>query len=293
MNPDILLRPLHALDEFHRCVQISREVWGESDLETEPFTTFVIADQTGGQVLGAIDGNILVGYTKAYIGCHDHKTPKLHSHITAVLPSHRDRRVGRQLKLFQREDALRRGIRLIEWTFDPLETKNAHFNINRLGAICRRYIPNFYGITSSPLHRGMPTDRLLVEWHLESKRVIAAINDLTPEPRECPAHVHLPFPVAQGEIVACPPPSGGSPAAFSSFTPALRSEPTRAAGVSAGPAPQAAPAPSQTPDISSLIEIQSRIRAEFTDWFSRGYAVLGVRSTLSGVDYCLAPYSDF
>jgi predicted GNAT superfamily acetyltransferase len=132
----------------------------------------------------------------------------------------------------------------------------------------------------------MPTDRLLVEWHLDSKRVIAAINDLTPEPRECPAaHVHLPLAVAQGE--------SSSPAAFSSFTPAPRSESTRGAGVSPASAPQAAPAPSQTPDISSLIEIQSRIRAEFTDWFSRGYAVLGVRSTLSGVDYCLAPYSDF
>ena len=213
--------------------------------------------------------------------------------MTAVLSSLRDRRVGRQLKLFQREDALRRGIRLIEWTFDPLETKNAHFNINRLGAISRRYIPNFYGITSSPLHRGMPTDRLLVEWHLDSKRVIAAINDLTPEPRECPAaHVHLPFPLPQGESssLARPEPRG---AAFSSFTSAPRSESARGTGVSAGSAPQAAPAPSQTPDIASLLEIQSRIRKEFTDWFSRGYAVLGVRSTISGVDYCLAPYSDF
>jgi len=246
MTADILVRPLHSLDEFERCVQIALEVWGENDLDTEPFTTYVIADVTGGQVLGAFDGNTMVGFTKAYIGLHG-QAPYLHSHMTGVLPFHRDRRVGRSLKLFQREDALRRGIRLVEWTFDPLETKNAHFNINRLGAICRRYIPNFYGITSSPLHRGIPTDRLLVEWHLDTKRVIAAINDLTPEPRECPAHVHLPTELEDWKA----------------------NDPDR------------------------VIEVQARIRAEFTDWFSKGYAVLDVRSTRSGVDYCLAPWSDF
>lgn len=292
MPPDITVRSLHTIDEFQRCVQIARDVWGDSELETEPYTTFVIADHTGGQVLGAFDGDTMVGFTKAYVGLHD-RTPYLHSHMAAVLLSHRDRRVGRQLKLFQREDALLRGIRLIEWTFDPFETKNAHFNINRLGAISRHYFPNFYGITSSPLHRGIPTDRLLVEWHLDSKRVIAAINDLAPEPRECPAHIHLPAAVVQGGSLS---PSGfptASPAAFSSrgtATPgaapaaAPRAEYTRDAGAAAQPA---------GPEPSSFLEVQSRIRGEFTDWFSKGYAVLGVRSALSGVDYCLAPWSDF
>jgi predicted GNAT superfamily acetyltransferase len=262
MPSDIIIRPLHGLADFHRCVQIAREVWADAELETEPHVTYVIADHTGGQVLGAFDGDTMVGFTKAFIGLHDH-TPYLHSHMAAVLLSHRDRRVGRQLKLFQREDALRRGIRLIEWTFDPLETKNAHFNINRLGAISRRYIPNFYGITTSPLHRGMPTDRLLVEWHLDSPRVIAAINELTPEPRNCPAHIHLPNSVLNA-------PAAGA----SECTPAT-------GGQSASPAD------------NPLIELQSRLRAEFTNWFAKGYAATGVRSTLSGVDYCLSPYSDF
>jgi predicted GNAT superfamily acetyltransferase len=290
MAPDITVRPLHALDEFHRCVHLCREIWGENDLETEPFTTFVIADLTGGQVLGAFDGDRLVGFTKAYVGYHD-STPYLHSHMTGVLASHRDRRVGRHLKLFQREDALRRGFRLIEWTFDPLETKNAHFNINRLGAICRRYIPNFYGITTSPLHRGMPTDRLLVEWHLDSKRVIAAINDLTPEPRECPAHIHLPdmshastpAPVALGEsagpavVSSAPagPEEGTGGRSFSSDNRASNEEGALA------------------PEEASLLDLQSRLRAEFTHWFAKGYAATGVRFTRSGVDYCLSPYSDF
>jgi predicted GNAT superfamily acetyltransferase len=101
------------------------------------------------------------------------------------------------LKLFQREDALARGIRLVEWTFDPLETKNAHFNLNRLGAICRRYLPNLYGVTTSPLHRGIATDRLVAEWQLDSPRVIAAIEDLAPSPASAPAAIALPAELEQ------------------------------------------------------------------------------------------------
>jgi predicted GNAT superfamily acetyltransferase len=100
--------------------------------------------------------------------------------------------VGRILKLFQRDEALGRGIRLVEWTFDPLELKNAHFNLNRLGAICRRYVPNLYGVTTSPLHRGIATDRLVAEWRLDSPRVIAAIQDLAPSATNAPAAIELP-----------------------------------------------------------------------------------------------------
>ena len=189
--PEIVIRTLHALEDFHRCVEIARQVWADTELDTEPHVSYIIADHTGGQVLGAFEGQTMIGFTKAYVGLRE-GTPYLHSHMTAVEPSHRDRGIGRRLKLFQREEALRRGIRLIEWTFDPLETKNAHFNLNRLGGISRRYIPNFYGITTSPLHRGMPTDRLLVEWHLDSPRVLAALHELRIEDRECPSRIHLP-----------------------------------------------------------------------------------------------------
>jgi predicted GNAT superfamily acetyltransferase len=271
MATDITVRLLNSLEDFQKCVQIAREVWGDTELDTEPTVTLVIAHHTGGQILGAFDGEKMIGFTKAYVGLHD-QTPYLHSHMAAVLPSHRDRRVGRQLKLFQREDALRRGVRLIEWTFDPLETKNAHFNINRLGAISRRYIPNFYGITTSPLHRGMPTDRLLVEWHLDSPRVIAAVNELSPEPRDCPASIHLPK-----SVIA---PAAAQTASANAGTH------SSSQGAPAGETQSAA-------NESSLIELQSRIRAEFTEWFAKGYAATGVRSTMSGVDYCLSPYSDF
>jgi len=191
MTSAIQIRKCTTLPDFHRCVEIQKQVWNESDLETEPYTTFVVANQTGGQVLGAFDGPTMVGFTMALVGIHN-TTPYLHSHMTGVLPDYRDRKIGRALKLFQREEALSRDIRLIEWTFDPLETRNAHFNLNRLGAIVRTYIPDFYGVTTSPLHRGLPTDRLLAEWHLDSKRTIAAINNLTPDPTEAPAIIHIP-----------------------------------------------------------------------------------------------------
>jgi predicted GNAT superfamily acetyltransferase len=247
---EITVRPLDSISDFQRCVQIAREVWGDAELDTEPAVTYVIAHHTGGQVLGAFEGDTMVGFTKAYVGLHDH-TPYLHSHMAAVLPSHRNRHIGRQLKLAQRDEALSRSIRLIEWTFDPLEIRNAHFNINRLGAISRRYILDFYGITTSPLHRGMPTDRLLVEWHLDSPRVIAAIGDLPVEPRTCAASIHLPNTVVQAS-------TKGEPNA----TPAL-------------------------------IELQSRLRAEFRQWFAKGHAVTSVQSSSLGVDYCLSPFSDF
>jgi predicted GNAT superfamily acetyltransferase len=173
----IRIRKLAALSDFQRCVELQREIWNESDLETEPYTTFVVAHQTGGQVIGAFDGEVMVGFTMALVGIHE-QTLYLHSHMTGIVASHRNRKIGRLLKLFQRDDGLSRGIRLVEWTFDPLEVRNAHFNFNSLGAISRRYIPNFYGITSSPLHNRLPTDRLLAEWQLDSRRTIAAIENI-------------------------------------------------------------------------------------------------------------------
>ena len=187
----IAVRKCEALDEFNACVALQREIWGEADLEVEPATLFVVAAHSGGQVLGAFDGGRLVGYTLALVGLLE-GTPYLHSHMTGVLADYRDRGVGRMLKLYQREEALGRGIRLIQWTFDPLELRNAHFNLNRLGVICRKYLPNLYGVTSSPLHRGLPTDRLLAEWRLDSARVMAATRDLPVDVSGAPAKILLP-----------------------------------------------------------------------------------------------------
>ncbi len=102
--------------------------------------------------------------------------PYLHSHMLAVREGYRDKGLGRAIKFFQRQDALASGIELMEWTFDPLEIKNAYLNLEKLGAIARRYNVNQYGITSSPLQGGLPTDRLVAEWWLNSKRVEAVLG---------------------------------------------------------------------------------------------------------------------
>jgi len=198
MSERISVRKCGALEEFHRCVELQREIWGEADLEVEPATMFVVASHTGGQVLGAFDGEKLVGYLLSVVGLRDGKI-YLHSHMAGVSEAYRDRGVGRALKLFQREEALGRGIRWIEWTFDPLEVRNAHFNLNRLGAICRQYRPNLYGVTTSPLHHGLATDRLVAEWHLDSTRVVAAIGGLAKEPVDAPVAIELPAGLEYGK----------------------------------------------------------------------------------------------
>jgi predicted GNAT superfamily acetyltransferase len=191
MSEGIVVRKCDSLEEFRLCVELQRQIWREEDLEVEPATMFVVASQTGGQVLGAFDRDKLIGYTLSVVGLRDGAV-YLHSHMTGVHADYRNRGVGRMLKLFQRDEALGRGIRLVVWTFDPLEIRNGHFNLNRLGAICRRYNPNLYGITTSPLHSGLPTDRLVAEWHLDSARVVASLAELTKEPTEAPVSIELP-----------------------------------------------------------------------------------------------------
>jgi len=166
----IVLRRCQGLEEMRACVALQKEVWNFTDAELVPLRMFVVADKVGGQVMGAFDGDVMVGFALSVPGTRTGHV-YLHSHMLAVRKDHRNGGLGRRLKLLQREDALARGIELIEWTFDPLETKNAYLNIEKLGAIARRYNINQYGITSSPLQGGLPSDRLIAEWWLKSKRV--------------------------------------------------------------------------------------------------------------------------
>jgi len=170
----IEIRHCSGILEYEECVRLEHVTWGEEI--AVPSAIFVVAHHTGGQVIGAFDKGRMIGFTLSIAGLRDGK-PFLHSHMTAVLPEFRDRGVGSGLKLYQRQDAIKRGIEWIEWTFDPLEFKNAHFNFVRLGAVARRYIPNCYGVTASPLHAGLPTDRLVAEWWLNSERVKSILAD--------------------------------------------------------------------------------------------------------------------
>jgi predicted GNAT superfamily acetyltransferase len=186
----IHIESLTELAQFDRCVELQLAVWGYSDGDLIPRRMFLIASRIGGQVLGAFDGDRIVGFAMglpAYRNGH----PYLHSHMVGVLAEYRNAGIGRQLKLAQREDALARGFELMEWTFDPLEIKNAHLNISKLGAISRRYQRDFYGPSSSPLQGGLPTDRVYAEWWLRSERVTRVLAGEAPV-IEATEHVEVP-----------------------------------------------------------------------------------------------------
>jgi len=183
----IRIRSCSGMDEMQACVDLQIETWGYDESDAIPRKTFLLAQKIGGQVIGAFDRDFtsdaaggpdgtLVGFAMSLPGLKSTSQgpqPYIHSHMLAVRPSHRNRGLGMQLKWEQRREALSRGIRHMEWTFDPLEIKNAFLNIHRLGAISREYRANFYGVSSSRLQGGLPTDRLLAEWELDSPRVEA------------------------------------------------------------------------------------------------------------------------
>lgn len=171
----ITVRNCTELEEFRACVALQKEVWGFADNELVPLRIFSLAPKIGGQVIGAWGGETLVGFAFSIPGTRKGHS-YLHSHMLGVKSDYRNSGLGRRLKLFQREDAIAQGYELMEWTFDPLEIKNSYFNLERLGALARRYNINQYGITSSPLQGFLPTDRLVAEWWLKSKRVEALLS---------------------------------------------------------------------------------------------------------------------
>jgi len=175
----IAIRNCSTNAELAACVALQKTVWNFSDLDLVPLRMFVVALKIGGQVIGAFDGDRLIGFALSIPGSRSGH-PYLHSHMLAVLEEYRNLGLGRRLKLAQREEALSRNFELMEWTFDPLEIKNAHLNIARLGAISRRYNINQYGMSSSPLQGGLPTDRLVAEWWLRSRRVEEALGGSQP-----------------------------------------------------------------------------------------------------------------
>ena len=182
----IEIRVCAGFDELEACVRLQIETWGYDESDVIPRKTYLVAQKIGGQVMGAFDTELsgspaetMVGFVFSLPGVKTGKNGPmayLHSHMLAVKEAYRNRGLGRQLKLEQRLEALSRGIRHIEWTFDPLEIKNAFLNIHRLGATARSYFVDFYGVSSSRLQAGLPTDRLLAEWRLDSPRVQAILE---------------------------------------------------------------------------------------------------------------------
>ncbi len=190
----IVIRACEGFDELEACVQLQVETWGYDASDMMPRKAFLVMQKVGGQVIGAFDTDLpgagksgsacsMIGFALSLPGVKggEHFSdgePRayLHSHMLAVREGYRNRGIGAQMKLEQRREALERGIRHMEWTFDPLEIKNAFLNIHKLGAIVCGYRENFYGVSSSRLQGGLPTDRLLAEWDLDSPRVAAVLE---------------------------------------------------------------------------------------------------------------------
>jgi predicted GNAT superfamily acetyltransferase len=196
----IEVRRLQEHVEFAEAVRLQRIIWGFDDLELLPVRFFVVANKVGGQTIGAFDGNRMIGFLLGIPGLKPGGVVYMHSHMMGVLDRYRNAGVGRMLKFAQRDDALASGLDLVEWTFDPLEIKNAFFNIERLGVVIRRYVLNQYGKTTSALHGGLPTDRCIAEWWLRrEKPAVQNIVERIPVPADI-AMVRSENPKLAGEI---------------------------------------------------------------------------------------------
>ena len=184
------------LDEVTR---IQAEVWKVSDLDIAGRIQLRASQHAGGSVLIAeADDGALAGFAYAF-PAFEHGEAFWHSDMLAVRPSFRGARVGQALKWAQREAARRKGIRRITWTFDPMQAGNARLNLEYLGATAREYLCDFYGLTSSDLHHGLPTDRLLASWDLESPRVEALSRG--EGPASGPAELTVAIPPAWNQLV--------------------------------------------------------------------------------------------
>ena len=183
MKTNILVRPLTTLEEMAEVEQLQRTVWQTGDLEVISVHTLHAIQHNGGMLYGAFDGDKMVGFVLGIIGTvpGDGRKDmvaaarlKMYSVEAGVLPEYQSQNVGYQLKLAQREFAMNIGLRLITWTYDPLESRNGRFNIGKLGAVCHTYHRNFHGELTG-INAGLPTDRFDVEWWITNNRVEARV----------------------------------------------------------------------------------------------------------------------
>ena len=175
-TPTIQIQPIESIAQMKALEKLQQDVWGWDDLDTTPLMNFIIMKELGGTLIGAFDGERIIGFAFGFVGW-DNGRAVFHSHMLAVHPSYREHGIGLRLKLAQRTAALEKGFEHITWTFDPLQSTNAHLNFHKLGVVSSKYKVNFYGDqSSSPLYRCIGTDRLWVEWFLKSQRVTERVQ---------------------------------------------------------------------------------------------------------------------
>jgi len=170
------IRPLHTIAEFRQVLELEKAIWGYEDSDDAVgIPVFVITVKRGGILLGAFDGDRMIGFVYSLAGLK-HGAPMQWSHMLGVVEGYRATGIGRELKLEQRRIAVEMGIELMEWTYDPLVAVNAHLNFNRLGVVVDDYVLNVYGDSSSPLHKGTPTDRFIAQWWMRSPQVVELLG---------------------------------------------------------------------------------------------------------------------
>jgi predicted GNAT superfamily acetyltransferase len=175
VHDDVVIEPVRDGAGYRACERLQKEVWGFNDIAVIPDHLIHMVTSAGGLLLGAFDGigpgREMVGFTLSVVGVLDGPTLRHHSLMAAVAPGWQDKGVGYGLKCAQRDHVLAQGIKTITWTFDPLESRNAYFNLNKLGVVVAQYVPNYFGELRDARNRGMDTDRFLCQWRLDSPRV--------------------------------------------------------------------------------------------------------------------------
>jgi predicted GNAT superfamily acetyltransferase len=171
----IVIREVETFAELRAVEEMQKEVWGVPDLDVVPATHLIAAQAAGGLLLGAFDRKTLVGFVYGFVAQEDGEIAH-HSHMLAVKHAYRNFNLGYKLKLAQRDAVLARGIYVITWTFDPLQSLNAYFNFAKLGVICDRYFIDFYGEDAASFLHQTGTDRFWVKWLLNSQRVVKRIT---------------------------------------------------------------------------------------------------------------------
>ncbi len=184
-KPIIIIRNLETIEDIRKVQPVEKEVWELEDRDCAPMTMLIACKETGSILVGAFDGDRLIGFAFGFPALEQRRI-SIHSHLLAVLPQYRDLDLGYKLKLAQRERALAVGIREMTWTFDPLQSRNAHFNFAKLGVVSNRYKVDFYGRESSSVLHQNGTDRLWVTWPLASPRVQQRLSNARPVPEMSP-----------------------------------------------------------------------------------------------------------
>lgn len=179
-KPEIKLRECVTVEELSECVQLQRDVFRLPEVEISPVRHFIVTKNAGGFTIGAFVDEILIGFVLS-VPAFLRGENAFYSHMTAVKQEFQSYGIGAKLKWAQRAKALGEGVKFIKWTFQPVQARNAFFNLEKLGAIIRHYEPNFYGTDYSTAHRadgklGLDSDRLFAEWQLETAKVIALAN---------------------------------------------------------------------------------------------------------------------